>query len=267
MTRSAAGDNLLNLLDQERQLAQVIACSNWSEGEEIAREGEACLHFMVIREGQVVLSRRPAAGRERTLALLGPGDIFGEDALRPERTWKQSGRALTHVCAYRFSAKALPKLAEYYPAVNTAIIGALLERLEMAHRRLELMEHQGAMDRVTALLQFLAGKPDPETGSYVALPRLTQVQMGEMLGIARETVARAMAELERQGTIRRTGRHIWLRHQLHLLGAMVVVMARLASGPAYPITDEQIPPPRGKRGRVIWAPARPLTVALHGSNL
>jgi CRP-like cAMP-binding protein len=39
---------------------------------------------------------------------------------------------------------------------------------------------------------------------------LTQEDLGKMVGLARETVARLLAELEDSGLIRREGRGVWL---------------------------------------------------------
>ena len=45
---------------------------------------------------------------------------------------------------------------------------------------------------------------------WMPLP-LTQSELGQMIGLARETVARMLAQLERDGVIRREGRKgLWL---------------------------------------------------------
>lgn len=50
-------------------------------GAVIAREGEPAHEFFVIAEGSVVVSRRAPEGEDTMVAVLGPGDYFGEIGL------------------------------------------------------------------------------------------------------------------------------------------------------------------------------------------
>lgn len=51
-------------------------------GEFLIREGDAGEHYYLIAEGRCVVTREPAPGAPRQpLAVLGPGDAFGEEAL------------------------------------------------------------------------------------------------------------------------------------------------------------------------------------------
>ena len=50
-------------------------------GEVIIKQGEAGDYYYVIREGQFEVSRKTANGKTGVLAVLGPGDVFGEEAL------------------------------------------------------------------------------------------------------------------------------------------------------------------------------------------
>lgn len=245
--------SLIRMLRQNPHLADAARKLAWQPGEEIGRAGDPCGHFLVLECGQVVLSRQAAEGRQRTVALLGPGDLFGEEALQGEGEWRHSAHALTGVTVYAIPAHLLPTLTRHFPELNSGIIGGLLGRLEAAHRRLELLDHQGIQARVVALLQLLARRNAAADGPFLLLPPLTQEQLGEMLGVARETVARTMAQLEREGTIRRRGRSRWLRHPVSLAGAFLVVLARLTTGPALYVAEEDFSTPRGRRGRVVKA--------------
>jgi CRP-like cAMP-binding protein len=51
-------------------------------GEFLVREGDAGAHYYLIAEGRCVVTREPAPGAPRQpLAVLGPGEAFGEEAL------------------------------------------------------------------------------------------------------------------------------------------------------------------------------------------
>ena len=54
-------------------------------GDVIFRQGDACTHVMYIQSGNVKLSVLSKAGREAVVAMLGPGDFFGEGCLAGQR--------------------------------------------------------------------------------------------------------------------------------------------------------------------------------------
>jgi CRP-like cAMP-binding protein len=51
--------------------------------------GEPTAHFYVLLEGPVKIYRRRRVGRQVTLAILKPGDVFGEDALTADGEHEQ----------------------------------------------------------------------------------------------------------------------------------------------------------------------------------
>lgn len=51
--------------------------------------GEPTAHFYVLLEGRVKIYRRRRVGRQVTLAILKPGDVFGEDALTADGEHEQ----------------------------------------------------------------------------------------------------------------------------------------------------------------------------------
>jgi CRP-like cAMP-binding protein len=183
------------------------------KGMEIGIQGERCESLYIIAEGQVLMSRRHPEGGEYALYLLGPGDLFGEGSLRPKRRWLANLRAVTDVSLHRLPTAQLPRFAQYYPELMGYVMSLLSARLERAHQRRDVLGTHSARDRLLGLLMALAEYHGERHEDQVWLPiRLTQAELGEMVGLARETVARVLAELEAEGTVRRRSRTgLWLR--------------------------------------------------------
>jgi CRP-like cAMP-binding protein len=179
----------------------------------IGGQGDPCENLYIIAEGQVLMSRRSPEGEDYALYLLGPGDLFGEGSLRPGRCFLGTLRAVTDVTVHALPAAQLPRFAQYYPQLMAHVGSLLAARLERAHRRRDVLCANNARDRVVGLLRAMAeyhGRPEGER-TWVPL-ELTQAELGEMVGLARETVARVMADLEAEGTIRRRQRSgLWIR--------------------------------------------------------
>jgi CRP-like cAMP-binding protein len=69
-----------------------------------------------------------------------------------------------------------------------------------------------AKTRLIELLRAMAHQYGEAEGDEIWMPLpLTQAELGQMIGLARETVARMLAQLEREGVLRREGRKgLWL---------------------------------------------------------
>jgi len=74
-----------------------IARAHYRPGDYIFVEGEPALNFYVIERGEVEATRRDPTGQPTRLALLGPGDFFGEIALLDGTMRMGSVRARTTV--------------------------------------------------------------------------------------------------------------------------------------------------------------------------
>lgn len=182
------------------------------KGRLIGVQGQEADCLYIIESGQVLLSRAGEDGEDYALYLLGPGQLFGEGSLHPEREWLVSARAMTDGAAYVAPAHLLPRLFQHYPDLARHILNLLSYRLERAHRRLDVTHMSDAKTRLIELLRAMAHQYGEAEGDEIWMPLpLTQAELGQMIGLARETVARMLAQLEREGVLRREGRKgLWL---------------------------------------------------------
>ena len=74
-------------------VASTIA--KYGRGEAVFTQGDACEHVMYIQDGGVKLSVVSKTGREAVVAMLGPGDFFGEGCLAGQPLRMGSATALT----------------------------------------------------------------------------------------------------------------------------------------------------------------------------
>lgn len=59
--------------------------TTYARGESIFAQGDACMHVMYIQSGGVKLSVVSEHGKEAVVAMLGPGDFFGEGCLAGQK--------------------------------------------------------------------------------------------------------------------------------------------------------------------------------------
>src|SRR5436309_4489076 len=67
----------------------------YAREESIFTQGDACKHVLYIQTGGVKLSVLSRGGREAIVAMLGPGDFFGEGCLSGQPVRLASATAIT----------------------------------------------------------------------------------------------------------------------------------------------------------------------------
>jgi CRP-like cAMP-binding protein len=76
--KAAAVFNAQTFLESAGLAKTIVQCGR---GEAVFTQGDACEHVMYVQAGGIKLSVLSKTGREAVVAMLGPGDFFGEGCL------------------------------------------------------------------------------------------------------------------------------------------------------------------------------------------
>ncbi len=109
---------------------RAIASEHFDEGEQLVRQGDFGDKFYVIRSGRVEVCRERSGQEPERLAVLEPGDYFGEAALLEEVTRNSTITALTAVDVLTIGRGDFQTLLVTFPALKT-----VFEDLARARRR------------------------------------------------------------------------------------------------------------------------------------
>jgi CRP/FNR family cyclic AMP-dependent transcriptional regulator len=176
----------------------------------IITEGDTSDSLYVIITGRVKVYLADETGREVVLNVHGPGEYIGEMSLT-EGTRTASVIALETCELSIVSQSAFRQFIAQNPDATYHLIRKLIHRLKVASngvRNLALLDVYG---RVARLLIDLAVDRD---GSMVVPEPLTQQEIGNRVGCAREMVSRIFSDLTAGGYIRFEGRHIHILRTL-----------------------------------------------------
>ena len=173
----------------------------------IVRQGSRPEVLFIVEEGVVALATCTRTGQRCVIDLLGPGDPFNESAIAMSASDAEGleARAVGSCAVLAISRLAIE--AELRDPLAAWLAASMASRLAEAQRALARSLSLGAGERTLELLRTLArrwGRPSPD-GVVVDVP-LTQDDMAAMLGLARESVNRALRVLLRTGALRRSGR-------------------------------------------------------------
>ncbi len=169
--------------------------------------GDTARVVYLIKRGSVRISRLTTDGKEVTVAVLGAGDIFGEETL-----FESGDRTTIAVCideALLCTARADDLFAlmmgDATLAMNVAKI--LNDRLGDASATMEDLAYAHVPERIMNLLARLAEEHGIAVDDGVKLDiRLTHADVASLIGSTRETVSLELANLVRAGRLRTDGR-------------------------------------------------------------
>src|SRR6266498_2600059 len=98
----------------------------YGRGESIFTQGDACEDVMYIRSGGVKLSVLSKIGREAVVAMLGPGDFFGEGCLAGQPFRIGSATAITPSVILLVNKAKMIRLLHRRHAMSDRFISHLL---------------------------------------------------------------------------------------------------------------------------------------------
>ena|SRR5438552_2233574 len=110
-------------------LFQALVLRSYAPGELLFQEGDIGRALFILESGHVELSRKTADGLTQQLAILNPGDYFGEMSLLDELPRNASAAAMEPVRAHLLYKTDLEKLMKQVPHIGAAImthVGMLL---------------------------------------------------------------------------------------------------------------------------------------------
>jgi CRP-like cAMP-binding protein len=162
-------------------------------------------------DGKIKLGTTSNDGRESLLAVLGPGEMFGELSLFDPGPRTSTATALTETTLLGLGHEALGPWLTGRPGVGQALLKALAQRLRRTNENLSDLVFSDVPGRVAKALVELNekfGEKRPE-GFYVEHD-LTQEELAQLVGASRETVNKALADFVQREWIKLEPRAVLL---------------------------------------------------------
>jgi CRP/FNR family cyclic AMP-dependent transcriptional regulator len=166
----------------------------------IYAQGDACAEVMYIHTGAVKLSVVSNTGREAVVAMLGPGDFFGEGCLAGQPVRMGSAAAVLPSTILFVKKKAMISLLHRQHALSDRFIAHMLARNIRIEEDLVDQLFNSSEKRLARTLLLLAryGKHDKPART---VPPMSQETLAEIVGTTRSRVNFFMKKFERLGFI------------------------------------------------------------------
>lgn len=175
--------------------------------------------MFLVKEGAVRLSAGDPT-HQVTLALLGPGRLFGLSGTVGDDSPVVGATVLepSYICFITWAR--LLEVFTTYPAVLMQIMRTMAEQVFLAERwvgRLRMTQPRARLAHLLLELDDEFGEPVAEGAGRRIRFRLTQEDLGRMIGVSRETISRLMAEFGARGWVVRVQGRLILRDRPALI--------------------------------------------------
>lgn len=188
---------LRELTEQARR--QILAAAprrKFPRGQIVFHAGDPADAMFVILLGRVAVRVVTEFGDTVTLAVLGPGDSFGELALfRPHHRRTATVTTLEQTELIRFEAAQVATLRRAHPAINDLLLEVMARQVERLSAHLTEALFVPVDKRVVRRLLALSRQYSEDDRSPVAIP-LTQEDVAGLAGTTRPTANQVLRRLE-----------------------------------------------------------------------
>jgi CRP-like cAMP-binding protein len=170
----------------------------------IFRQGDPCNHIFYVQKGGVKLSIVSNFGKEAVVAILGPGEFFGEGCLTGLPLRMASAAAITPTTVLAIEKKEMLRVLHTEHALSDRFISYVLARNIRLEEDLVDQLFNSSEKRLARTLLLLAryGKEDKP---QKMVPKVSQEMLAEMVGTTRSRVNFFMNKFRKLGFIKYNG--------------------------------------------------------------
>lgn len=181
-------------------------------------QGESGDALYVLIGGMVKVTVTVESGVETTVAVRSRGDLIGEFAVLDGMPRTATARAVGTVGAVRIGKASFLAFGGRYPAVLGTVTRSLVAKMRAATESHAAERTWSARERLARVIYELAADYGESAGDgdvVIPLP-LTQMELGELAGVAVSTTERILAEFRKKGVIATGYREIAVRDMYSL---------------------------------------------------
>ena len=172
-------------------------------GEEVFAQGDPATDVRYLQKGVIKISVLSRIGKEAVIAMLSPGDFFGEGALAGQTVRIETATALAPSSVLTIEKEAMVRLLHEEPLFADRFLSHMLARNMRIEADLVDQLFNSSEKRLARTLLLLAryGQANPQR----TLPKISQETLAEMIGATRARVNFFMNKFRKLGFIEYNG--------------------------------------------------------------
>ena len=204
--RALLGDSTIFSGLEPRDLDAVMSLAvrrRYRAREVVLRKGDPALQIYVIVSGRLKAITSGAEGREATLSIMGPGEVFGEVAVLDGEPRSATISALERCELLVIQRNDFYRYLETSPRVAIKLLEVLARRLRRLSERVEDATFLEIPGRLAKQLLRLADGYGRNIGSGAVRIelKLSQQELGDLVGVTRESINKQLRAWVGEGLV------------------------------------------------------------------
>jgi CRP-like cAMP-binding protein len=176
----------------------------FATGATVFAQGGQANSVFYLQEGGVKLAVLSSTGKEAVVAMLGPGDFFGEGCLAGQPLRMGTASVVMGTALLRIAKRDMIRMLHEHPEFSDRFLTHMLTRNIRIEEDLIDLLFNSSEKRLARTLLLLARYGKEDTTLRV-LPKLSQETLAEMVGTTRSRVNFFMNKFRKLGLIEYNG--------------------------------------------------------------
>lgn len=210
------------LADVQPLLARAAVLKVYQKGQMIHAIGDnedAALHFIV--SGTIRVCNVSVSGHAMTLAHLSSGEWFGEISIIDDNPRTHDARTINKVTLISIPRSMVVQTAQQHPILYKHLALITCARIRRAFEWIDDATSLNTSARLASMLIGLISNYGEQVGGDIKIDlRLSQEELGFMLGTTRQTINKIIQSWQKQGTIDMHYGFITIKNKPQLLAMM-----------------------------------------------
>ena len=178
---------------------------------------ESSKTIYLLKQGKIKISRISPEGETVTLALLGPGEIFGESALLGQVTHENIAETVDDAIICAISKEQFTELLEKNDLLSRRIFTYIGDRKREVESRFEDLFFKDARERVVAFLRrYVETFGTRLVDLWEVRPFLSQQDIAELSATSRQAVNSILNDLRQEGQVDFTRQYLRIKNPQEL---------------------------------------------------
>jgi CRP/FNR family transcriptional regulator, cyclic AMP receptor protein len=173
----------------------------YPKNEVLFRQGEDADALFYIHKGNVKLTVLSPHGKEAVIAILGSGQLAGEECLGNSRVRTATVCAITDCSVTRIAKEQATRMIREQPDFSELMLSYVLSRNRRIEEDLVDQLSNSSEKRLARALLRLAEDFGEQDQQGVIVPKINQETLAEMIGTTRSRVSFFMAKFRKLGYI------------------------------------------------------------------
>jgi CRP/FNR family transcriptional regulator, cyclic AMP receptor protein len=187
--------------DERGEIAARARIRSLEAGETVFAAGAPGNHMMALLSGNIRISISSADGKELLLAIIQPGEVFGELTVLDGKVRSADAVAETPCMLAMLYRQDILSFFEKNPSAWPKLIEVLCQRLRRTNQAFAEVALLQLPVRLARALLRVADAPAGSASAEMARTRFSQRELASMVGGTRESVNRCLRNWQRSGIV------------------------------------------------------------------